>query len=125
MQDAVDPAVAGAGEPVPTLVTGGGLERGSAVPGRDVRRGAEPADVCDIADQTGSAGQAYPVQTGQGAAVLGDELAQLPIGCPDLGVDRGEFLDELSGQVVAGLGHDVVRRRCGAQQIAGSTGQLS
>jgi hypothetical protein len=109
VQDAVDATVAGAGEPVAALVAGGRLEWGGAVPGGEVCWGAEPADVGDVADQPGGAGRADAVQPGLGAAVFGDELAELLVGCPDLGVDRGEFLDEFPGQVVAGAGDDAVR----------------
>jgi hypothetical protein len=84
-----------------------------------VRRGAEPPDVTDVADEPGCSGRADPVQVGQGAAVRGDELAQLLIRCPDLGVDRGELLDELTGEIVAGPGDDADRRRRSAQQVAG------
>jgi hypothetical protein len=42
VQDPIDAAVAGAGEPVAALVAGGRLERGGAVPGREVRGGAGP-----------------------------------------------------------------------------------
>ncbi|MFD0578017.1 hypothetical protein [Dactylosporangium darangshiense] len=37
----------------------------------------------------------------------------------DLRVDGGEFVDELAGEVVAGLGDDAGRRWRGAQQVAG------
>ncbi|RZU76001.1 hypothetical protein EV384_4594 [Micromonospora kangleipakensis] len=106
------------------LVAGGRLERGGAVPGREVRGGVEPADVADVADQAGCPGRANAVQVGQGAAVRGDELTQLLVRRPDLGVDRGQFLDEFAGQIVTGLGDDAVRWRRGAQQVAGlATGE--
>ena len=38
---------------------------------------------------------------------------------PDLRVDDGQLLDELTGELVAGLGHDAHRCRGGAQQVAG------
>src|SRR3954447_6628825 len=75
----------------------------------------KPADVGDVADQPGGAGRADALQAGQGAAVLGGELAELFVGCPDLGVDHGEFLDEFPGEVVTGLGDDALRQDCGAQ----------
>jgi hypothetical protein len=42
------------------------------------------------------AGWADTVQAGHGAAVLGDELAQLLVGRSDLRVDRGEL--EINGR---------------------------
>jgi len=64
VQDPVDAPIPGAGEPVAALVTRGRLERGGAVPGREVRRGGEPADVGDVGDQPGSAGRTNPMQLG-------------------------------------------------------------
>jgi len=61
VQDSVDAAVAGAGQSVTALVAGGRLEWGGAVPGREMRGGAEPVDVTDVADQPGCAGRADPV----------------------------------------------------------------
>lgn len=55
----------------------------------------------------------------EGAAVVGDELAQLLVGGADLGVDGGEFVDEFAGQVVAGAGDDALRQDRGAQQVGG------
>jgi hypothetical protein len=51
--------------------------------------------------------------------VIGDQLAQLLVRCPDLGVDRSEVVDEFTGEIVAGLGNDADRRRRRAQQVAG------
>lgn len=62
------------------LVARGRLERGGAVPGGEVRRGAEPPDVGDVADLSGRSGRADAVELGQGAAVVGDELAELLVG---------------------------------------------
>jgi hypothetical protein len=119
VQDPVDTSVADSGESVAALVAGGCLERGGAVPRREVRRGAEPLDITDVADEPGGAGRADPVQVGQGAAVRADQLAQLLVRCPDLGVDRGQLLDELTGEIVAGASDDAGRwRRC-AQQVTG------
>jgi hypothetical protein len=118
-RDSVDVSVAGAGEPVAFLVAGGCLDRCGAVPRCEVRGGAEPGDVADVADEPGGPGRADPVELAQRAAGRGDELAQLLVGGPDFGVDDGQFIDELTGQLVAGLGHDAHRRRRGTQQVAG------
>ena len=84
VQDPVDAPVAGPGQAVALLVTGGGFDRGGAVPGGEVRRGAEPVDVADVAEQAGRAGRADPVEFAQRAAGLGDELVQLLVRGPDL-----------------------------------------
>ncbi len=39
---------------------------------------------------------------------------QLLVRCPDLGVGRGEFLDEFAGEIVVGLGDAADRWRRGA-----------
>jgi hypothetical protein len=104
---------------VAALVAGGRFERGGAVPRGEVRSAAEPADIGDVADEPGRAGRADPVEVGQRAAAGLDELAELLVRSPDLGVEDGQFVDELTGQVVAGLGDDARRRGRGAQQVAG------
>jgi hypothetical protein len=57
VQDPVDSPVPGAGEPVAFLVAGGGFDRGGAVPRGEMRGGAEPGDVTDVADQPGGSGR--------------------------------------------------------------------
>lgn len=44
------------------LVAGGGVDGRGAVPGREVRLGGEPGDVCDLDQQPGRAGGADAVQ---------------------------------------------------------------
>jgi hypothetical protein len=48
VQRPVDPAVAGAGEPVALLLAGGGVQGCGAVPGREVVPAGEPVDVADV-----------------------------------------------------------------------------
>jgi len=81
--------------------------------------GAEPADVTDVADEPGGAGGTDAVELDQRAAGRGDELTKVLVRRFDLGVDGGQFVDEFTGQLVAGLGDDTRRRRRGAQQVAG------
>jgi hypothetical protein len=50
VQHPVDAPVAGTGEAVAFLVAGGCLDRGGAVPGGEVRGGAESGDVADVAE---------------------------------------------------------------------------
>jgi hypothetical protein len=68
LQDPVDAPVPEPAQAVASLVAGGRFDRGGAVPGREVRGGAEPADITDItdvADEPGRAGRADPVELGQ------------------------------------------------------------
>jgi hypothetical protein len=48
VQRPVDPAVAGAGEPVALLLAGGGVQGCGAVPGREVVPAGESVDVADV-----------------------------------------------------------------------------
>jgi hypothetical protein len=52
-QRRVDPAVAGAREPVALLLAGGGVQGGGAVPGREVIPAGEPVDVADVGPAAG------------------------------------------------------------------------
>jgi hypothetical protein len=78
-----------------------------------VRGGTEPADVGDVADQSGGAGRADAVELDKAAAGRGDELAELLVRGPDFGVDDGQLVDEFAGKLLMGLGDDADRCRCG------------
>jgi hypothetical protein len=65
VQHPVDLPVAGPGQPVADLVTGGGVDRRGAVPGGEVPPGREPGDVTGLDQQPGSAGRSDPMQAGQ------------------------------------------------------------
>ena len=65
VQRPVDLAVTRPREPVANLVTGGRVERGEAVPRREVSFGGEPGDVTDVDQQPGRAGRADAVQRQQ------------------------------------------------------------
>src|ERR1051326_8726626 len=58
VQDPVDAPVAAPRQAVALLVAGGGIQRGGAVPGGEVRPAAEPVNVADVAEQSGSTGRA-------------------------------------------------------------------
>jgi hypothetical protein len=65
VQDPVDLPVAFTGQPVPDLVTGGGIQGCSAVPGREVGLVREPGDVTDLDQQPGGTGGSDAVQVQQ------------------------------------------------------------
>ena len=50
MQDVVEPPVPGPGQPVPAVFAGGGVDRGGAGPGREVRLGGEAGHVTDVGE---------------------------------------------------------------------------
>jgi hypothetical protein len=56
----VEPAVAGAGEPVADLVAGGSIDGCGAGPGREPVPVSEPGDVTDVSEDAGGAGRADP-----------------------------------------------------------------
>ena len=80
---------------------------------REVPCGAEPVNVADVAQESGCSGWADAVEFAHRTARRGHELAQLLVSGSDLGVDDGQVLDEFPGELVAGLGDDVHRLRCG------------
>jgi len=68
-----------------------------------VSPGREPGDVTDVAEQPRRSGRADPVQPHQVAAGLGEQGGQLLLRRLDPSVDDVEFIDQLGGQVPAGL----------------------
>jgi hypothetical protein len=60
VQHPVVAPVAGPGEAVALLVAGGGVDRGGAVPGREVPGDGEAGNVGDVADEAGGAGGSDP-----------------------------------------------------------------
>jgi hypothetical protein len=62
VQCPVDPAVAGAGESMPLLLSGGGVQRGGAVPGRELVAVGEPVDVAHVDEQPSVSGSKTPVR---------------------------------------------------------------
>src|SRR6266511_5198611 len=91
------------------LVAGRGVNRGGAVPGREVVPAGEPVDVADVAQQPGGAGRTDAAQLLQGGAGGLDQLGQLRVGSLDLLVDDGDLGDQLRGQLPAGAPDDVPR----------------
>ena len=69
VQHPVDPPVAGARQPVPLLLAGGGIQWRGAVPGREVVPAGEPVDVADVGEQPGRAGRPDAVQLQQRRAL--------------------------------------------------------
>ncbi|GAA4586883.1 hypothetical protein GCM10023107_04100 [Actinoplanes octamycinicus] len=85
--------------------------------------GREAVDVADVAEQAGGAGGADAVEAGQLGAGGGQHGRQLPVGCFDLGVQGGELVDQVAGQLIAGGGDDVAGRDADAfEQGAGLVG---
>lgn len=100
---------AGPGQAVAFLVAGGRLNRRGAVPRCEVSGGAEPADVTEVPQQPGGAEWADPVELAERTAPRGHQMPRLLVRGPNLRVDDGQLLDELTGQLVAGMGHDAHR----------------
>ena len=89
VQCSVDAPVAGAGEPMPGLLAGGGIQRGGAVPGGERVAVGEPVDVADVGEQPSRTGGADPGEFHQGGPAGRDQL-------PPLVVDRlGLLVDSL------------------------------
>jgi hypothetical protein len=84
VQDSIDAPIAGTRQAMALVVAGRRLDRCGAVPGREVRGGAEPADVADVAQQAGCSGWADPVEFAQRAASRGDEFVEVLVRGPDL-----------------------------------------
>jgi hypothetical protein len=61
----VEAAVAGSGEPVPDLITGGGVDGGAAVVGGEVVPAREPGDVTDFGQDAPGDEGADTVELGQ------------------------------------------------------------
>jgi hypothetical protein len=123
VQHPVDPPVPGAGESVAALFPGGGVDRGGAVPGREVPAGREPGHVADVTEQAGRAGGADAVQLEQRASGRLDELAELVVRGLDPLVDADELADQLRRELAAGLAHQVTRPDRGQQRLSLGRGQ--
>lgn len=91
------------------LVAGGGVERGGAVPGREVGAGWEAGDVADVDEQSRGAGRADAVQRQQRGAGGLDQLAQLLVGGLLPCVDPLEISNELGSDATSRLAGGVAR----------------
>jgi hypothetical protein len=78
VQDPVDAPVPGPGQAVALLVAGGGVQGCGAVPGGEVAAAGEAVDVADVADWSGGAGRADPIELLQAAAGGLDQFGQFP-----------------------------------------------
>ena len=116
-----------AGQPVPDLVAGGGVEGCGAVPGREVGLVREPGDVADLDQQPGGAGGADAVQVEQTGAGGFDQLGELLVGGLLPGIDPLQVSDQLGGDPAAGLADDVAGPDLGQQclGLAPRTGPAS
>jgi hypothetical protein len=65
VQHVVEPPVPGPGEPVPDLLSAGGVQRGGAGPGGEVVAVGEPGHLTHVGQDPGGAGRPEPVQVHQ------------------------------------------------------------
>jgi hypothetical protein len=105
----VDLPVPGPREPVPDLVTGGGVDRCGAGPGREVGPVREPGDVADLDEQPSGAGGADALEVQQRGAGGLDQLAQFFVGGLLPLVDRLQVTDQFRGDPAAGLAGGIAR----------------
>ena len=106
----VDPPVAAQRQPVHLLVPRRHFDRGGAVAGGEVIPAGEPGDVPGIADDgVGDDGADAEDLSQRGVARL-DRCGQLLPGLAQLGIEVAQVLQELAGELVAGLGDGASRR---------------
>src|SRR5215467_3761281 len=91
------------------LVTGGGVDGGGPVPGREVGFAREAGDVTDLHEQTSSTGGADSVQVGQGGAGRLEQLVEFFVRGLFAGIDPLEIGDQLRGDTTTGLARDITR----------------
>jgi len=120
VQDAVDAPVPGAGEPVPGLAGGGGVQGRGAVPGGEPVAAREPVDAAD-GEQPGGTRGADAVQAQQGGSARGDQPGELLVDGLGRLVDRLELAGQFHGEPAAGLAGQVPRLD-GGDQCAGLPG---
>src|SRR4029079_16499802 len=77
VEQVVDLAVPGPGEPVSDLLAGGGVERGGAGPGREPVAVGKPGDVADVDKDSGSNDRTDPGQVHQCRAAGDDHGFEL------------------------------------------------
>jgi hypothetical protein len=100
----IEAAVAAPGQPVDLSVAGGHLDRRGAVIGSEVIPAGEPRRVAGLADDDGCHDRAHAEDPGKGGAGGLDRRRQLLPGLAHPGVDPAQVLEEVGGQLEAGLG---------------------
>ena len=96
VQGQVELAISAAGQPVPGAVGAGHLDRGDAGVAGERRGGGEPAGPAGAAEQSGGHDRADPVDVGQPAAVLGDDLGHLGRQLGQPGVEIPDLGDQVA-----------------------------
>ena len=116
VKGAVDLSVPGPGEPVASVVPGGGVQGRRAVPGCEVVPVGEPVDVADLDQQPGRGRRPDAMQVHQGGAGLDDELLDLLVEGLGALIDLLQVTDQFERDPFAGLARPrrgVGRRRAG------------
>jgi len=102
VEHVVEAAVAGAGQPVPDMLAGGGVDGGGAGPGGEPVAVGETGHIVDIGEDPGGAGRADPEDLQQCAAAGDDVLAQPAEELLQFAVEGVDLADQLGGQRPAG-----------------------
>src|SRR5665647_699916 len=89
------------------LLSGGGVQRGGAVPGREPVPVDEAVDVADVGQEPGRTGGADAVQVLKGRFAGDHEFLQFLLDGLDLLVEALELVDQLDHETAPGLAHDV------------------
>jgi NAD(P)-dependent dehydrogenase (short-subunit alcohol dehydrogenase family) len=124
VQYPVDLPVPAPRQPVPDLVTGGGIDRRGAIPGGEVRLSREPGHLTDPGQQPGSAGGADPVQIGQGGAGGGEQHIEFLVRLLLALVDAFQVADQLGGDPAAGFARGIAGADPGEQRFGLGRGQV-
>jgi hypothetical protein len=95
VEDVVDPAVAGAGEPVADLGAGGGVERCGAGPGGEPVAVGDAGDVADVGEDPGGAGRADAVDVHEPGSGCGHRLPKAAGERLELAVEGLHLADQL------------------------------
>jgi hypothetical protein len=77
----------------------------------------EPGDVASVADHRAGDDRAHAEDLGEGSVARPDRCGQLLLGLAELGIEVAQVLEELAGELAAGLGDGA--GRCDRSQDAG------
>ena len=97
------------------MLAAGGIDRGSASPGREVVAVGKPGDVADVGENAGGAGRADAVDVHQVRAGGLDGGFEFGFHRLELGVQPGQVLQFLGSHPAAGLTRQVARAHPGQQ----------
>ncbi len=106
----VDAPVAAQRQPAGDPPSGGHLDGGGAVAGGETVAAGEPRDVASVADHGAGDDRAHAEDLGDGGAAGPDRCGQLLPGLAPLGIEVAQVIEELAGELTAGLGNGAGRR---------------